>query len=1700
MKRGGNDPNPLWKDPNHLTNPQLRSHLTAFAVRFDQVECRTQLFRRYVRLARIKSPESVECWTGQDSLNGPLPPADVLLVPQIKIFLALNAVNYPAQARRGHLIQLYQSLRPASPAPKVTVRVVIPPHPEHKKRKVKSKATSNTHAPKPLPKSNVARDKPLPMSNAPRGEQLPKSNAPRDIIPSHAGKSKRTTKSANRKENFFSPYERLAPQVSGEEARNPESSTARLARHSAQRTQSRSSVSSAGRSVSRASRSSDGDSLRRSSRLSAVREARSLSQASQSSEVPMASQSSKVPSTVEDDSDDDNESDNDTDMSTRDEQEARSFPKASTSRQATDSEQRAPPSSSSSPAWRSLTDDTTQSSDGDSLRRSSRVRAACEARSLSQSSEAPININRHSAMDSDLSTRDEQESRFVAEASTSRQAQLFARGTPCPSSESSAGHARTSQSSHGESLRQLFQLAGQEETSRSSRKAPAIEAHSDDNTNMATRPVPGGHHEPTDRLSSVGPKEESDAESDWRVSRVAPRRSVSPPESPTDCLSSVVPKEESHSESDWGVSRVAPTRSVSPTQSSSSNLTAIPSQPAAARSHDGEPIPESQEDRAECSVDACSQESRESLSQLESPIRAPSSGEFGEEAGQSPGDAFPPRESSVSDSDESSPAAPEQRSSDEPPAQSDAESDCGVSQVAPRRSVSPTQSSLSNLTAVPSQPAAARSHDAKPIRESQEDRAECSVDARSQESCESLSQLESPIRAPSSGEVGEEAGQSPGDAFPPQESSVSDSDESSPAAPEQRSSDETPAQSATTGLKSNRPVIVPEDVPKSSSETSDSSSVSADKPSGKQSRRAPRSIAEPSQHSTQDAPQRRTISKRKPVASEWPDASELTRPQIEQYLAAHNVPFSPSTRHARVIGSYNTLRSSLPDLGKQRPSKRPRVPRATSSGRSVRTRRKRNPTGTREVVTRATSSQTSMSTRSTTRNTSRDFPTENARGKRAKKDSRPSQSVKKAGKCKAQPPKESRSRWTRANCNHNTDDINFVPVLPQTKNKRKNVPSSSSVRAKQTCPGSDNDKVLPAHREASTTRRRIQTRARSNSYAPSTSIHVNGRVSPDDIQQATDGLSQHSRRRPSAEPSSPVRSRPTRSLSQPSPPNPSTSCVPSTSRAPFTSCVPSTSRVPSTTCIPSTSRVPSTSYVPSTSRVLSTSCVPSPSHVPSTSCVPSTSRVPSASRALSTSHGQCPNHGAPTLSRTLASSSHDHGLPQPDRTQMAEPSSRAAPARKRHKPHHSSPSPERVKRRSRSSPRLIPTSAQSRRGKQRPQRVCHKSYRGPSIQDDVIPSPPTSANRVEPWRSSLPPDWSTPPDSPPAPAHARSSKAPGAGSSCVNNQLLAEFAQVTGRLANSIDNLTLALLQPITSRAQTSKAGPSGPRDLSLLARVRQHVMTLFGKTMDSKVFPPPATEREKAKWKSDSENDYLDDNGEAMCSPSSVSLGDSDNPAFPYGDGPVHRDASAATLKIMWRSMQRCGVVSFRPDFSRAASDTDNAFLWDLAHSIFIKLVKAQEYPEIDLETPTVRQAIAPNTTMSILRENVVKCVLSGDAETEAGDDDDDNDADDQTNKRVIVSSLPWRHPQIGRAFQLIDRLIELQRKSGCNDYGRAPGPRLRPRDPKISNWPCPQGHSSKVYCEKWLKIRKLPEVNKINIQPGRSYKNIIKELERMV
>lgn len=122
------------------------------------------------------------------------------------------------------------------------------------------------------------------------------------------------------------------------------------------------------------------------------------------------------------------------------------------------------------------------------------------------------------------------------------------------------------------------------------------------------------------------------------------------------------------------------------------------------------------------------------------------------------------------------------------------------------------------------------------------------------------------------------------------------------------------------------------------------------------------------------------------------------------------------------------------------------------------------------------------------------------------------------------------------------------------------------------------------------------------------------------------------------------------------------------------------------------------------------------------------------------------------------------------------------------------------------------------------------------------------------------------------------------------------------------------------------------------------HVKTIFGRYMDFNQFPPPATDLEKAQWNPDPID--VDDNVMS----SSPSLMEDADPAFPYPDGPGHREAMPATLSIIWNDMRRHGVVSFSPDFTKGPQEADNIFLWDLAHCTFIKLVCAGEYSEIDL------------------------------------------------------------------------------------------------------------------------------------------------------
>ncbi|KAA1117525.1 hypothetical protein PGT21_013309 [Puccinia graminis f. sp. tritici] len=346
----------------------------------------------------------------------------------------------------------------------------------------------------------------------------------------------------------------------------------------------------------------------------------------------------------------------------------------------------------------------------------------------------------------------------------------------------------------------------------------------------------------------------------------------------------------------------------------------------------------------------------------------------------------------------------------------------------------------------------------------------------------------------------------------------------------------------------------------------------------------------------------------------------------------------------------------------------------------------------------------------------------------------------------------------------------------------------------------------------------------------------------------------------------------------------------------------------------------------------------------------------------------------------------------------------------------------------------IPTSAQVHRRRQRQARVRPGSLRvTPSFRDDdvIVPTYHPAASGVESWRSSLPRDLSCPPEpttsspsEPPTPPRRRQA-GPVTGC-CAGQQLVSQLTEATGLLTVCLERVGLSAQGPQIS----TTTRPSGThRNLSLL-----HMKTLFGKCMELNQFPPPATEQEKANWK-----DYDQDND---------SEDDSDDESV---------EASAATLSIMWRCMRKAGVVSFRPDFTRRHRDPDNMFLWDLAHHIFIKLVRAQHYSEIDLESSTeasIRQAILNHTRhlrrtyheagwdarrldsravlkrrqarTNRLRDNRVKFLgtqaalvplisvateCTSDAETEANDG---------RQKRVAVKHLPWRHPRIGRAFKM--------------------------------------------------------------------------------
>ncbi|KNZ59801.1 hypothetical protein VP01_1660g13 [Puccinia sorghi] len=115
-----------------------------------------------------------------------------------------------------------------------------------------------------------------------------------------------------------------------------------------------------------------------------------------------------------------------------------------------------------------------------------------------------------------------------------------------------------------------------------------------------------------------------------------------------------------------------------------------------------------------------------------------------------------------------------------------------------------------------------------------------------------------------------------------------------------------------------------------------------------------------------------------------------------------------------------------------------------------------------------------------------------------------------------------------------------------------------------------------------------------------------------------------------------------------------------------------------------------------------------------------------------------------------------------------------------------------------------------------------------------------------------------------------------------------------------------------TSRRQA----PNPQRDHTLLARMHFHIQALIGQVEEPGKLPRPPTASEKASWN-------------RQASPS----GDSEEDYDPF-------------------------------------NDPDNKFLWDLAFSLFLKLVRVGEYGDIDLEMTSEKKIY------STLRNHIINLI----------------------------------------------------------------------------------------------------------------------------
>lgn len=135
---------------------------------------------------------------------------------------------------------------------------------------------------------------------------------------------------------------------------------------------------------------------------------------------------------------------------------------------------------------------------------------------------------------------------------------------------------------------------------------------------------------------------------------------------------------------------------------------------------------------------------------------------------------------------------------------------------------------------------------------------------------------------------------------------------------------------------------------------------------------------------------------------------------------------------------------------------------------------------------------------------------------------------------------------------------------------------------------------------------------------------------------------------------------------------------------------------------------------------------------------------------------------------------------------------------------------------------------------------------------------------------------------------------------------------------------------------------------------------------------PPSATPAQQSSWK-------INTSRKNMMSPfrldPEVANGlnsSASDPRFPWRGGPGGEYSNPQILLIMWTMMNRVGVSSFRPIWEESMTSPLNKFLWTLATSTFIHLVKASEYDDIkpqDAKFEEVFKAMKEHARTSLKR-----------------------------------------------------------------------------------------------------------------------------------